>query len=66
MKENNLILEMIKEVNSFSFGEKGTLRFFPDNFQKGYQKALEDISHLIETGHFETKNPKEIQDLIRK
>ena len=66
MKTDELTLEMIKEIDSFSFGEKGTLRFFPLQFQKGYQKALKDISHLLETGYFETKNQKKIQDLIRK
>ena len=66
MKTDELTLEMIKEVDSFSFGEKGTLRFFPSQFQKGYQKALEDISYLLENGYFKTKNLKEVQDLIRK
>jgi len=41
------ILEIIQEVEGFSFGETGTLRFYNKKYQDGYGQALKDISYLI-------------------
>ena len=40
-------IEILKEIEAFSFGNKGTLRFYHQKFQEGYLQAIKDISSLL-------------------
>jgi len=50
--------DCIKEIKDFSFGDKGTLRFYPKQFQKGYLQALRDLENILRMIDKEEKKEK--------
>jgi len=40
-------IDILKEIEKFSFGDKGTLRFYHQKFQDGYLQAIKDIISIL-------------------